>query len=91
MIRELIEITWLEDFVSGLARSSGCRICVYDVHGELIVASAGNNSFARLTGHAMGNLPGDMTMIPVPAHDPPARGEFRAVAWGLVHRRAGVR
>ncbi len=71
MLREVIDIASLEDFVSGLARAAGLRVCIYDGHGELIVASAGSNEFARLTGHVLGRLPGKLDLIPVPAHDPP--------------------
>lgn len=86
MLRELIDIAWLEDFVSGLARSSRLRVCVYDARGELIAASFANNPFARLTGHVLGQLPGGMTMTAVPAHDPPGSVAFvesRAV-WYVV-------
>jgi len=72
MLREVIDIASLEDFVSGLARAARLRVCIYDGHGELIVASSGNNEFARLTGHVLGRLPANLTLSPVPAHDPPA-------------------
>ncbi len=72
MIREVIDTASLEDFVSGLARSARLRVCIYDDHGELIVASAAGNDFGLLTNHVLDRLPGDLTMIPVPAHDPPA-------------------
>jgi len=72
MLREVIDIASLEDFVSGLARSARVRVTVYDAHGELIAASYANNDFARVTGHVLGRLPSDMSMRPVPAHDPPA-------------------
>jgi len=71
MIREVIDIASLEDFVSGLARAARLRVCVYDAGGELIVASAGNNEFARLTGHVLGRLPTELPLTRVPAHDPP--------------------
>lgn len=76
MLREVIDIASLEDFVSGMARAARLRICAYDGHGELIVASAGNNEFARLTGHVLGRLPLPLTLTPVPAHDPPAGVAF---------------
>lgn len=73
MLRELIDTAVLEDFASGLARSSGLRVCVYDADGELLVASAASNDFARLTGWVLGHLPPHMTFVPVPAHNPPAQ------------------
>ncbi len=76
MLREVIDIASLEDFVSGLARCAHVRVCVYDAHGQLVVASSSNNDFARLTGHVLTALPSHMEMIPVPAHDPPARVAF---------------
>lgn len=71
-LRELIDIAWLEDFASGLARSALLRVCVYDNDGRLIVASAANNQFAQLTGHVLDQLPPNLKLERVPAHDPPA-------------------
>lgn len=76
MLREVIDIASLEDFVSGLARAARLRVAVYDGRGELIVASAGNNEFARLTGHVLSRLSLPVPMTPVPAHDPPASVGF---------------
>jgi sigma-B regulation protein RsbU (phosphoserine phosphatase) len=76
MLREVIETTSLEDFVYGLARVAGRRVCVYDDHGDLILASPADNDFAQLTRHVLTQLPGDMRLVPVPAHDPPASVAF---------------
>jgi sigma-B regulation protein RsbU (phosphoserine phosphatase) len=76
MLREIIDIASLEDFVSGLARIARLRVCVYDSRGELIVASYSNNDFARLTGHVLRLLPANMQMTRVPAHDPPGHVAF---------------
>jgi sigma-B regulation protein RsbU (phosphoserine phosphatase) len=73
MLRELLDIAWLEDFVSGLSRTAGRRVCVYDTRGTLMVASAASGEFAELTGRVLGVLPSDMRMVPVPAHDPPGQ------------------
>lgn len=78
MLREVIDIASLEDFVSGLARCAAVRVCLYDRRGELIVASSGNNEFARLTGHVLGHLPAELPLTPVPAHDPPGHVAFVA-------------
>lgn len=76
MLRELIDIASLEDFTSGLARAAGLRVCLYDDRGTLIVASAGNNEFARLTGHVLPQLPATLEFTRVPAHDPPGTVAF---------------
>ncbi len=76
MLRDLVDTALLEDFASGLSRSAGLRVCVYDSHGGLIVAAPPNNEFARLTGAVLGTLPPDMTLTPVPAHDPPGQVAF---------------
>ena len=72
MLREVIDIASLEDFASGLARAARLRVCVYDAHGDLIVASAADNDFALLTRHVLDRLPANLPMTAVPAHDPPA-------------------
>ncbi len=73
MLRDLTDTAWLEDFAGGLARAAGLRVCVHDSRGGLIAASAAQSEFARMTGHAPGTLPADLRMVPVPAHDPPAK------------------
>ena len=76
MLREVIDIASLEDFVSGMARSARLRVCVYDSRGELIVASPSSNEFGQITGHVLGRLPANMPLVPVPAHDPPGHVAF---------------
>ncbi len=77
-LRDLIDIAWIEDLAGGLARASGLRVCVFDADGTLIVASASNNDFARLTGHVLGTLPRNLELVPVRAHDPPGQVAFVA-------------
>ncbi len=57
MLRDLLDIAWLEDFVSGLARCTGLRALVFDARGGLIVASAPNGAFTKLGGLALSTLP----------------------------------
>ncbi|MEW6250500.1 MAG: GAF domain-containing SpoIIE family protein phosphatase [Planctomycetota bacterium] len=76
MLREVIEIASLEDFVNGLARASRLRVCVYDHHGELIIASPPVAEYARLTGQVLRAIPRGLALSPVPAHDPPGRVGF---------------
>jgi sigma-B regulation protein RsbU (phosphoserine phosphatase) len=76
MLRELIDLTRLEDFVHGLSRAAGLRVCVYDSRGGLIVASPPASEFARLTGRMPGTIPAGISMTPVPAHDPPGAVAF---------------
>ncbi len=76
MLREVIDIASLEDFVSGLARAARLRVCMYDRRGQLIVASPAENDFALLTRHVLDRLPPNMNLVPVPAHDPPGSVAF---------------
>ncbi len=76
MLRELIDTALLEDFASGLSRSSRLRASIYDSRGGLVVAGPATNEFALLTGWVLGTLPPDLAMVPVPAHDPPPHVAF---------------
>ena len=76
MLREVIDIASLEDFVNGLARSARLRVTVYDGRGLLIVASPPESDFALLTRHVLDRLPATLALTPVPAHDPPGTVAF---------------
>ncbi|MGD8451037.1 MAG: SpoIIE family protein phosphatase [Phycisphaerae bacterium] len=76
MIRELLDLALLEDFARGLARVSGLRMCVYGTHGGLVTASPPASEFSRLTGWIPGTIPSGLTLVPVPAHDPPGTVAF---------------
>ncbi len=76
MLREVIDLASLEDFVRGLARAARLRVCVYDRHGQLIVASPADNDFALLTRHMLDRLPNRLNLVPVAAHDPPGTVAF---------------
>jgi len=78
MLRELIDAGALEDFVGGLARSSGLRVTVFDAGGRLIAASPPNSEFARLTGRPLDTLPAPLEMTPLRADEPPAGVAFVA-------------
>ncbi len=89
MLRELLDISLLEDFVRGLSRSAGLSIATFDSRGHLITASEAQSDFARATGWRLDQLPLPLRLVPVPAHDPPG-----AVAYvghqGLWHIAAPV-
>jgi sigma-B regulation protein RsbU (phosphoserine phosphatase) len=76
MLRELVDTALLEDFVSGLSRSAGLRVCAYDSRGSLIVAAPPTSEFSRLTGTVLGALPAELERVAVPAHDPPGQVAF---------------
>ena len=76
MLREVLETASLEDFAGGLARAARLRVCVFDRHGRLVVASPGTNDFALLTRHVLERLPESLAFVPVPAHDPPGTVAF---------------
>jgi len=72
MLRELIDISWQEDFVRGLSRASGLRVSTHDSRGALIASAGPLSGLARLTGRELKVLPPGLRLTPVPAHDPPA-------------------
>ena len=76
MLLEVLETASLEDFAGGLARAARLRVCVFDRHGRLVVASPGTNDFALLTRHVLERLPESLAFVPVPAHDPPGTVAF---------------
>ena len=76
MLRELIDIAILEDFVRGLARSIGLRVSMYDSHGSLFVAADPMSEYGQQIGVGMKSIPAGQTMTPVPAHDPPGEVAF---------------
>ena len=76
MLREVIDTAALEDFAAGLARAARLRVGIYDRNGTLIVASPPETEFARRSGFVLGQLPGNLILLPVPAHDPPGRVAF---------------
>lgn len=76
MLRELIDITVLEDFISGLAYSSGLRISVYGAKGELIGASQ-RGSKGGAAGPVPRQLPQRLEFVNLlPVREPPAAVAF---------------
>jgi phosphoserine phosphatase RsbU/P len=76
MLREFIDISQQEDFSFGLSRACGLRVCTFDANGEILVAGGPISGFARLTGQTMSEIPASVSLVPVPAHDPPAAVAF---------------
>ncbi len=72
MLRELIDIATLEDFVRGLSRASAMRVAAFDNRGSYITGASASSAFAMLTNHTLRVIPADVTMVPVPAPEPPA-------------------
>ena len=76
MLRELIDITVLEDFVAGLARASGSRAAVFGVRGVLLAASPPGSS-ARTNAPFPRQLPNRLEMMKLmPVPDPRASVAF---------------
>ena len=76
MLRELIDIAVLEDFVAGLAWASGLRTSVYGVRGELIGASPRGRS-ARTAAPVLKTLPARLKTVDLlPARELPAGVAF---------------
>ena len=76
MLRQLVDIALLRDFVRGLARSLGLRVGVYDARGESIIAADPMSESGRLSACGMQRIPPEPTMTNVPAHDPPQSVAF---------------
>ena len=70
MLRELIDITILEDFLSGLAYACDLRISVYGLKGELIGASR-RGSKGGAAGPVLRQLPARLDLVNLlPAREP---------------------
>jgi len=76
MLRELIDITFLEDFLGGVARASGLRTSVYELNGALLGASRRRSAGGR-AGDVLRQLPSKMELVDLPpVYDPPAGVAF---------------
>lgn len=84
MLREKLDIALLEDFVGGMARTTGFRVAVFDSHGELMTTSPPASPFALLSDASLAVLPRPVVLMPVPADEPPAAIGF-IEAGGAMH------
>lgn len=76
MLRELIDIAVMEDFVSGLARATGLRASAYGPRGNLIATAEHRGAPGRLS-LVLEKLPQRLSMRKLlPAHEPPASVGF---------------
>ncbi len=86
MIRELIDIAVLEDFLSGLSAASGLQTAVFSPRGRLICACPGGQE--PRSGPRLERLPQRLAMTKLlPAHEPPANVaviEQEGLAWLVV-------
>jgi sigma-B regulation protein RsbU (phosphoserine phosphatase) len=74
MLRDLVDIALLRDFLRGLARASGLRASVYDSQGALIATTPPRASAA---GRLPDRLPSNLeTVNLLPAHEPPSEAAF---------------
>lgn len=83
MLRELIDISLLEDYVEGLSRAGSLRIATYDAFGRLICSSSASATPLHGAGavSAAAAAPRELPAQPVlrqvlPADDPPAQLAF---------------
>ena len=76
MIRELLDVSLLEDFAAGLARASRRRALVYDSRGLLVALSPPRNEVDALLPGAFQSLPADLEIVPLAADEPPAGVAF---------------
>lgn len=89
MLREKLDIALLEDFVGGMARSTGFRVAVFDSQGELMTTSPPASSYALLSDSSLAMLPRPVELKPIPADEPPAAIGF-VEAGGAMHVVAPV-
>ena len=90
MIRELLDIAWLEDFLQGLGRSEHFRFGAYDRHGGVVAASDAAADLTARLDQSLDRLPADLKLAPLlPADEPPAEISF-AAAHGVWHLVAPV-
>lgn len=76
MLRELIDIALLEDFVEGIARAAGMRIVAYDMKNRLITASTTGADPLIRPAAAPAELPQHPLRRTFPTDDPPANLAF---------------
>src|SRR5262245_30324459 len=76
MLREKLEVAMLEDFVGGLARTTGFRVAAFDSQGLLITTSPPSNEFGLLSDGSLNLLPRPVNLRPLPADQPPASLAF---------------
>lgn len=97
MIRELLDLSWLEDLLGGFCRASRWRSCAYDSQGQLVCASDACNPIGAVSGSVLGAIPPGLRLQAlVPADAPPAeiaflphRGLWYVVAPVYVEERLG--
>ncbi len=76
MLRNLVDIAILEDFLRGLARAADLRVSVYSAQGKLIGASPRGSSGATAPPPPNA-LPAPLELAPLfPAREPPAEVAF---------------
>lgn len=79
MIRELVDIAWLEDFLNGLGRGSGLRHAAYDRSGLLVSAADATLGLSKATGSVLQTVPTATRFVRLlPADEPPAEVAFVA-------------
>ena len=77
MIRELLDIAWLEDFLGGLSRDDGLRRAAYDRHGSLVAAADPCSAWSRRNDAPLARVPAGVRLAPLaPADEPPAEIAF---------------
>lgn len=73
MLRELIDLGWLEDFLEGLSRTSGLRLAVYEEQRERLCATPARTGLAQANDPLPTHLPPRLRELGVPSDEPPAQ------------------
>lgn len=73
MLRELIDLGWLEDFLEGLARTASLRFAVFDDQRDRVCATPPRSSFARANDPLPQKLPPHLRDLNIPSDEPPAQ------------------
>jgi sigma-B regulation protein RsbU (phosphoserine phosphatase) len=77
MLRELLDIHWLEDFLAGLQRSTALRYLAFDRSGRLITASDAPAEIVERASYCLSAIPSGVRFSKLnPADEPPAEIGF---------------
>lgn len=73
MLRELIDLGWLEDFLEGLARVANLRFAVFDEQRATLYAMPPSSNYARVQDPLPSHLPPRLRDLNIPGDEPPAQ------------------
>jgi serine phosphatase RsbU (regulator of sigma subunit) len=72
MLRDLIDLGWLEDFLEGLAQTASLRFAVFDDRRERMYATEGRSGITKVADPLPQQLPPRLKELRIPSDEPPA-------------------